>query len=142
MSEAQPAKVPTTKPTPTVDSEPDQMKQKHTDKINNEPKSKPSDKSVSERPHLNGDDAKQNGETKPGSDLSKTVPADTSNEKQDSHDTDTEEERSENLLRPRIQDRKGSIRELIPDKKHGFQLMLKVVVASLLCPQSSLLLEF
>lgn len=121
VSEPTPSKVPMTN---TEDETPDELKPKTTDKKTTEIKSKPIDKqvkSVSEPPHLNGDDAKPTGETKPGIDIPQIIedPVD-----QDTHDTETEEDRA---ARPRIQDRKGSIRELIPDKRHGFQLMLKVV---------------
>lgn len=96
-------------------------------KINNDVKSKPNDKnhkSESDQPHLNGDDAKPTGVTKAGITVPQIIeePVAGSN---DNEDTMTEAE--ENKIKPRIQDRKGSIRELIPDKKHGFQLNLKVV---------------
>lgn len=125
-------KVPTTK---TKQTKPDQVQPKPTDNINNDIKSKPSEehiKSETEPAHLIGDELKPTGETKSASDVSKLkeVPKGTSNETQDTHESDTEDDKSKDMLRPRIQDRKGSIRELIPDKKHGFQLMLKVVA----CP--------
>lgn len=122
--------VPSTK---TDGVQPDQTKPKTIDahKINDVVKTKPSDKnpkSETEQPHLNGDDAKPAGVNKSGIEVPKIIenPVDTPNDKEDTIASDTEEDKNE-MPKPRIQDRKGSIRELVPDKRHGFQLNLKVV---------------
>lgn len=136
-------------PTRKTEDMHDEAKPKHTDTINKpETKSRPSDKypkSESDTPHLHGDDVKPNGETINGLEIPKIVeaPEDDSNDKNDLHDSDIDDEKppeQPRRLSIRIQDRKGSIKELIPDKKHGFQLMLKVVASQCSSPVSSLLL--
>lgn len=124
--------------------------------IKDEIKRKPTDKSKPDQLHLNGDEAKTPGVTKSLPEVPKIIeePVDTSDDRQteaiDDHDSDTESLHSvqsvqsvqsvNELTRPRIQDRKGSIQELIPDKRHGFKLNLKVVAAQY-CPLSSLLFQ-
>lgn len=120
----------------------------HADKnqLKDDIKRKPTDKSKPDQLHLNGDEAKTPG-------VIKSIPAvpkiieepvdDRQTEVKDDHDSDTESLHSvqsvqsvqsvNELTKPRIQDRKGSIQELVPDKRHGFKLNLKVVAAQF-CP--------
>lgn len=118
--------VPETDELPTINTN------KKMDNIKRVPTDK-QDKSKPDQLHLNGDEAKTPGvPVKYDADVPKiveeSVPA--SHETEADHETDTENDKTLDMPRPRIpiQNRKGSIRELIPDKKHGFQLMLKVVV--------------